>query len=463
MAVLRFVDSIQASPTVRLNLNDITTWAMGAETTFGIPPIRRTVSSSMLRDGDHVAASSYGNRELNLTLELGSGVADTAATQLQLLQRELDRERNILQYTAGGLSNTVFFRTFRTSPDNVRWDITRKQVKVTILAEPFALGLREDIAAITVRNDPTLTNGLFADLTGVKGDVETPLFIEYADGAAGLQRSGFAVGVRWGSSPYPNRFHQAESMGLAVPDTTVVADAAMSGGSKTRTTFTSSATHTPRLASNFPALTDPAGAENWGVYRVFARVAQTVATDVITMSVRSVGIDNRSVILQSQTQPQLVDLGTLDSTCGLSTVGGYAAAEYRIEDQAGLFLSAGRTSGTGSLDIDYLAFVPADECFGSWAAFTDVNATTDLGVIDGPNSSTYVATVITGATPGRSATRTSAITGRLPRVVPGNNRLVMVETTKGQAAPTSNLLTTSISMTCRYWPRYVSVARPATT
>jgi hypothetical protein len=158
-----------------------------------------------------------------------------------------------------------------------------------------------------------------------------------------------------------------------------------------------------------------------------------------------------------------VDLGTLDSTLGVSTVGGYAAAEYRIEDQATIVLAAGRTSGSGSLDIDYIAFVPADECFGSWEAFTDVSATTNLGVVDGPNSAAYIATALTGATPGRGAVNSSAITGRLPRVVPGNNRLVIVETTKGQTPPTSNLLTTTISMTCRYWPRYVSVARPATT
>jgi hypothetical protein len=445
-----------------LNLNDLSVWAMGGETNFGIPPIRRTVSSSMLRDGDHVAASSYGNRELNLTLELFSSTADTAAAQLQLLQRELDREKNILQYTPGGATNTVFFRTFRTSPDAVRWDPNRRQVKVTILAEPFALGLREDIAAITVRNNPTLTNGLFANLTSIKGDVETPLFIEYADGAGGLARSGFAVGVRWGSSPYPNHFHQAESMNLAA-DTTVVADAAMSGGSKTRTTFAGFPALTLRLSMNFPNATDPAGAENWGVYRIFARVAQTVAGDVITMAAAGGGAYNRAVQIKSQTQPQLVDLGTVDTTSGLPTFGGYAATEYRVSDQMGINIKAGRTSGSGNLDIDYVAFVPADECFGAWTAFADPLVTTDLGVIDGPNAAVYIAEALNGATPGRHGIRTTSIFGRLPIVRPGDNRLVIVESSQGQTPPTSNLLTTTISMTCRYWPRYVSIARPATT
>jgi hypothetical protein len=61
VALLRFVNSIQVSPVVRLDLNDRVTWGMGNETTFGMPEMRRAVTSSMLRDGDHVGATAYGN------------------------------------------------------------------------------------------------------------------------------------------------------------------------------------------------------------------------------------------------------------------------------------------------------------------------------------------------------------------------------------------------------------------
>lgn len=464
---LKFVDSIATSPTTRLDVNDGAILSASPETSFGVPPMRRSVSSTLLRNGDYVGATAYGNREVNLVLDLypaaNGGTSDNSASQVQAVQRELDRAGSILKYQAPGATNPVFFRTFRASPDAVRFDSARKQIRATVLAEPFAIGLREDLSPVTINNNPAAgSNGLFADLTGIKGDVETPLFIEYADGAAGLRRAGFAIGVRSGSSPYPNLFQQAESFTVAA-DTTVVADAAMSGGSKTRTTFAGFATNTPRLSSNFPKATDPAGAENWGVFRVFARVAQTVATDTITMAVRGgAGEQNRSVTLQQKTQPQLVDLGTLDSTAGLPTSGGYGA-EYRIADQMGIFVYAARTAGTGNLDIDYLVFVPADECFGAWKAFDDVLNTTDLGVIDGVQDSVYVAEVLTGATPGRHGLRTTSIAGSLPRVMPGNNRLVIVETTQSQAAPpTSNLLTTSISMTCRYWPLYLLV-RPVST
>ena len=463
-AVLRFVDSIQASPTVRLDLNLATAWKAQFEgTSFGMPPMKRSVTSSMLRDGDPPGETAYGNRELVLVLELRSTTDDAASTQLQLLHRELDRPTNLLQYTPDGVTNTVFFQTFRTSPDNIRFDVTRKQAQVTILAKPFALGIREDLGARTIENDPAAgSNGLFTDLTGIKGDVETPLFIEYADGGGGLTRSGFGVGVRSGPSPYPNRFYQAESMNQQT-DTTAGADVTMSGGNRSRCTFTTTATFTGRLSAGVPSLTVPAGAENWGVYRVFARVAQTVAGDVITMAVKvGSGSYNKAVQLKQQTQAQLVDLGVVDATAGLTTTGGFAAAEYRIESQDAMVVGAQRVSGSGSLDIDYLVFVPADECFGSWSAFANVASTSHLAVIDGPNDAVYIATALNGATPGRIRGPAVACTGRKPVVRPGDNRLVIVETNKGGSAPTTNSLTTSISMTIRYWPRYLLV-RPVGT
>ena len=464
MAVLRFVDSIQASPTVRLNLNDLSVWGMSNETSFGTPEMKRSVTSSMMRDGDYVGASAYGNRVLNLVLHLFHA-GDNAATQLQLLQRELDRPTNLLQYTPGGTTNTVFFRTFRTPPESVRWDIGLKQVRVQVLAEPFALGLREDIGPITVNNNPAAgSNGLFADLTGIKGDVETPLMIEYADGGGGLARNGFSIGVRSGPSPYPNRFLQAESMNQNT-DTSAVADAAFSGGNKSRCTFTTQQVLTTRISGKFPSATVPSGAENWGVYRVFARVAQTVAGDVMQMDLFIGNASTSVVTIKSQTAAQLVDLGTVDSTFGTPTAGGYAASEYRIEDQPSitgpLLVRAGRVSGSGSLDIDYVVFVPADECFGTWTYSSNVTSATHLSVVDAVSDSFYTATALSGATPGRlSHGFPVAITGRLPRVMPGNNRLVIVESSEFPGA--ANAITTSITATIRYWPRYL-LTRPLTT
>lgn len=463
MAVLRFVDSIQASPTVRLNLNDLTVWGMGAETSFGIPPMRRSVSGSLMRNDDFVGGSSYGNREIDLVLELRS-TGDAAATQLQALQRELDRPMNLLQYTPGGTTNTVFFRTFRTAPESVRWDITRKQVRVTLLAESMALGIREDIASVTVRNDPTLTNGLFMDITGIKGDVETPLFIEYTRGATYFQR-GLAVGVRpkGAAGAYPTIFRQAESLTMGT-DTTAGADATMSGGNRARCTF-ATATMQTRVSGKFPQSTEPAGAECLGAYRVFARVARTVAGSVINVRVGESLDSGANVVYEravalpvaASTSPSLMDLGVISIGDVFPASPGYDTVAYRAETLPTLLIEAERVSGTGSLDIDYVCLVPADYRYGTWGQVSTTLDASARAVVDGVNEVTYGGKAMTGATPGVFAeTSVTGLAGGYPTVMPGDNRLVIVD------PDYSNDLTVTNAVVLRYWPKYLLV-RPVGT
>lgn len=463
MAVLRFVDSIAASPTVRLDLNDRTAWGMGDETSFGIPPLRRSTSGSLTQNGEYVGGSAYGNRELNLVLHLFS-TGDTAATQLQALQRQLDLPTNLLQYTPGGVTNTVFFRTFRTSPDSVRFDPARKQVRVTVLAEPFALGIREDIASVTVRNDPTLTNGLFMDVTGIKGDVETPLFIEYTRGATYFQR-GLAVGVRpKGSlSAYPTIFRQAESLTMGT-NTTVTADATFSGSSKARCTF-GTATMLTRVSGKFPQSTEPAGAECLGAYRVFVRVVKTVGTDVMNMRVGA-SLDSASNIVYERavavpvaasTSPILMDLGVISIGDVFPASPGYDTTPYRAETLPTLLIEAERVSGTGNLDIDFVALVPADYRYGKWSTVSTTTDASARAVVDGVNEITYGGKALTGTTPGVFAeTSIAGLTGGYPTVMPGDNRLVIVD------PDYSNDLAATNAIVLRYWPKYL-LARPVST
>jgi hypothetical protein len=451
---LQFVDGITASPTILLDLDDGASWAVDAESTFHPPALRRSTAGSLLTDGEPVAASAYSNRELRLVLKLLTGNFDTDATQVQNLMRQLDKATNLLRYTPAGASTPVFFRVYRSSPDQVNWDRLERKCFVTVLAEPSGLGLREDIATgVTVNNNPAAgSNGLFLDLTDVKGDLETPLFIEYSDGSS-TARPGLAIGVRSGS-PYPTRFNQAESYPTLLLDTAVVADAAFSGGSKMRVPFGLGQTqHTTRFAGDFPSLTDPAGAENWGLFRVFARVAQTVAGDVITVGISG----STPVTLRSQTGAQVADLGVYDSRSGGPVNAGYTASPYRIENQRAISIQAGRASGSGALDFDYLIFLPADQRLGMWGLVT-VTSTSTLQVVDGVNQSVYLATALSGATPGRHAS-SMGIAGGFPAVRPGSNRLVFaqMETLSGTDA-----LATAFTLNIRYWPRYLYV-RPVST
>jgi len=464
VALLRFVDAISASPGVRLNLNDLSVWSMNPETSFGFPAMRRSMASSMLVDGEYVGASAYGNREITLVLNLHA-TADTAATQLQALIRELDRPMNLLQYTPGSVTNSVFFRTFRSSPDNIRFDPTLKQVRAQVLAEPFALGLRQDIASVIVRNDPALTNGLFMDLTGIKGDVETPLLMETTRGVTYFQR-GLAVGVRpkVGSLPYPNVFRQAESLTMGNA-TTVTADAAFSGGSKARCTF-SIATMLTRVSGVFPTATVPAGAENLGTYRVFVRVQKTVALDRVNMraglsldsATRTIYGLTFNIPSAAGTTSILMDLGIISIGDAFPDSPGYDTTLYRAETLPTLLIEAENLDApSGNLDIDYIALVPADYRFGSWSAVSSTLDANGRAVIDSVNEMVYGGKATTGATPGVFAETTpSSMTGAFPYVLPGDNRLVIVETNYSSDLAAQN------TITCRYWPRYLLV-RPVST
>lgn len=464
--VLRFVDSIQASPVVRLDLNTDDAWSANAETSFGAPPMRRSVTSSMMRDGEHIGADAYGNRELNLVLTLRSTTDDAAAAQMQLLHRELDRPVNLLQYTPPNTTNTVFFRTFRSSPDAVQYSETYKQVRVQVLAEPFALGLRQDITGVAVNNNPAAgSNGLFLDLTGIKGDVETPLLLETTRGATYFQR-GIALGVRpkVGSLPYPTIFRQAEALTLA-NSTTVVADAAFSGGSKARCTFGIGNMLT-RASGKFPTGTEPAGAENLGTYRVFVRVQKTVAIDNVSMRV-GLSLDSGTKVVYGLTVPVpsgagtsavLMDLGVVSIGDAFPESPGYDTVQYRAETLPTLLVEASNADApSGNLDIDYVALLPADYRFGVWSAVSTTTDAAARAVIDSVNEIAYGGKALTGATPGVFAETTpAAFTGSFPYVMPGDNRLVLVETGYSSDLAAAN------TITCRYWPRYLLV-RPVST
>jgi hypothetical protein len=134
---LKFVDSIASSPTTRLDLNDRTTWRLHTEgTQFSPPPLDQAVASTLLADGAVIPASAYGLRTIQLMLSVNAASADATATQLQTFYRELNRPTNFLQWQQE-TTNPVFFRTFRTSADEVqdlgKIDGTRKLLSVAFL------------------------------------------------------------------------------------------------------------------------------------------------------------------------------------------------------------------------------------------------------------------------------------------------------------------------------------------
>ncbi|MGX4657109.1 carbohydrate binding domain-containing protein [Micromonospora sp. SCSIO 07396] len=163
MDVVQFVDSVSGSPTVRLDLNNEAPWGCtGVD--LSPPQLKSAYSSTLLVDGERMTAAAYANRTLTLSLEVIAG-QDASATALQALWRELDRTTNVVRYQPDGASAPVFFRTIRSSDTRVRdypggGPTALRTLEVQVKAEPFAVGLRETLASVTVGNDPTETSEL---------------------------------------------------------------------------------------------------------------------------------------------------------------------------------------------------------------------------------------------------------------------------------------------------------------
>jgi hypothetical protein len=461
-SVLRFVDSVSSTPTVRLNLNDWSIWRLLVEgTEFPPPPLRRAVAQTLLSDGGTIPSAAYDMRVIRLNLYV-RGTADNVATQVQNLMRELDRPNNVLQWQQE-TTQPVFFRTFRTSADSVvdhgPIDGTGKRLEVELLAEPFAYGLREDpVVAQTVNFNPAAgSNGGFFDIAAasIKGDVETPVKMTFPAALTGQS----LLSVRRRGTPSGTPFLlQAESMTPSTDTSTQANDAAFSGSGNnwTRTTFATVATLAGRLSiTTFPA---SPSVDVRGTYRVFGRMRHTVSGDTIKVRVQiapaQIPTSEGTVTLPAGTGIAMVDLGLCSIPASpdpvIDMVTGTEIAAVGTEVQ----LLASRT-GSGNLDVDFLLFVPADDrlAFLDWGSFTPA---TDW-VLDGFNEVVYGRDAS-----GRVETTGSTATyiGGAPMLTPNRDHRIFWIYDVEPASPTTIGTTTSISLS--YWPRYLAI-RPAST
>lgn len=463
MAVtLQFVDKIDASPTVRLDLNAGVWSPMLEGTDFGFPELERAVVSTLLQDGARIPASAYGLRTLTLRLLIDASTADAAATAEQNLYRELNRANNILKFQPSTTA-PVFFRTFRCSPSSVQviTEGAKKYVTVPIMAEPFAYGLKVTLGPYTVNQDPAnATNPTYVDIpaASVTGDVETPALIRFTDYLAVSEMSLTAIRRR-GTPSSAITLRQAEAL-TAGTDTSVQAnDAAFSGAGSNymRCTF-ATATKVTRLSGLFPGDTAAQPIDHRGTYRCYARVRASTSTAStftaqLSWAVNTQLFGDTTTFSTSSTNFRLIDLGLVSFPSGNDPVyDGYTNTELKAE-QSTIRMLAGRTSGTASLDIDYLQFIPADEelCTVKWAS--------DAGrpVLDGPNDTVY-SYESTGGLDYVQTGDPSARVGCIPQLAPNQvNRLFFVR--KVDTA-WSHLIADTAVFEVRFWPRYLHV-RPS--
>ena len=474
---LAFVDSVAASPTIRLSVHSgpAGPWTLRAGSRFDPPPLRRATPQSLLTDGAVPTSAAYDNRVISLRLQLHTRgtqmVADPAATQLQLLMRELDRPTNLLMLKAG-TSAPVFFRTFRSGPDAIDWDPVNREASMSILAEPFALGLEETLSGVVVTNDPAAgSNGLFLDITSPKGDVETPLFLTVSNGVVGTGRRRSAISLRRRGTPSATPlFLQAESMTLASNVTLPGTDATMSGGgsSYARISYSGSTALIQRLstATRFPS---SASTDARGIYRVFARIRQNTGADVHTMRLRWGGADvqitNTTVAVPVDTGPsaptiKMIDLGIVQIPAGADPVERGLSGVELVTEGVFLAVDAGRTSGSGTLDVDYLLLLPVDDrtMYVDWPASATV---TDFVVHGGAQPEVYARNASAQIT----STQAITIAGTGLMITPNVTNRVFFHRDVGtgtSVAGTGDSVSATTTLTPSYYPRYLGGFRPAT-
>lgn len=399
-----------------------------------------------MRDGLNVSSSLYAARLVTLVLEVRTTTSqDNNATQMQLLARELDRAGNFLKYQPNGLTKPVFFVVLRSDISNVQ-DVpaqaAMREVTVDLLCEPFALGLREDIASANVANAATGTDLVLA-VTGIIGDVVAPAVV-WTDSSLTLSTVALSNSLK-----APVLLEAEVDTTTSATVSNVTADATYSNSAGKRWTPAASGS----LYTVFVALTIPAGIPA-GNYKVYARVKKSVAGDTWIAQVQADSASSNAddFTLAASTEFQMVDMGYLNLS---SVKPGHAAAELPLSAQQ-LTFQVGRPSGSGTLDLDFLALVPADN---STAHVAFPSYASKAWVADAVSDDVYLTTAggpfAGGAelAQGWGFTRSGALVSLSPGVT---NYLCLVRL--GDGIPVS----TTTGLNLSYWPAYLRI-RPSAT
>lgn len=483
MSTWQFVDSIAASPTVRLDLNSRSGGLMLAEDPDVSPPRTRTASvASMLADGELIPARAFVNRTIRMTLQLVDHTTkDLAAAKLQALARELTRQPgNFLRVTVA--TNAMFFRTL-PAPDaayNLLLNAAEwGNATIEIPCEPFGYGLKETLTGVTVTNNPAAgSNGMFFDIASPKGDVECPLDLTIANGSTGLGAVGRAVSLfsvrRRGTPSATPIFLQAEAMTTGSNAAVQPNSASMSGSGSNYVQVASGASTMATRLSTTTRFPTTASVDARGTYRVLARVRQSATVDVWDMRLQygttNVVITNDTVRLPTPASAanfHYVDLTPgqqlMQIPIGVDPVyDGLSGVELPAEGNF-LGVQIQHISGAGTLDVDVLLFPPADDRLGyvKWPEVQNFSSDT-FTVSGGPRPTVFCRNTAGDVSPVQPMENPG---GGL-MITPGRSNRIFFIRDVGTGTATSgggDSITASQFITASYYPRYLFPLRPAST
>jgi hypothetical protein len=478
MTTWQFVaDMVTNTPTVLLDLN-VSPLNVASYDLSPSDYAKGYAGGSML-NGQRVVFQAAQNRMLSLSLQVVSTTSAGFAGAIESLGRQLATD-NILKYQPNNTVAPVFFRTL-ANPGYaaevrgvLRCAVQYQVVTLTIEAEFAAYGPRVEAvnSPFTVSNDPAAgSNGCFFDVTSVQGDTPTPLLIHATSTGVTGTPSGFMqkwthLGVRRRGTPsaYSNVL-QGETLTPA-NGAAITADATMSGGSKSRVTF-STTTNLLRGSNAFPS-DGVARIDVRGEYRVYGRFAKTVAGDNITVQLgygasSSTVVFNDTVTLPGTVGPYWVDLGKVPIPAFSDPVEfGFSGVNTKVR-MTFVGLWAARLAGSGSLDIDVLYFVPADDLtliakFPATDTTYAIDGTTDEGGAVYALTST-LDEITTTATPCQMVAG-----GGFPEVIPGQtNRVHLIRHVDPTGAAMTGAPADPIGSTTTihvyYWPRWRELTR----
>lgn len=427
-----------------------------------------------MTDGALQNRSKATNRVLRIPLQVVSTTAAGFSQAIEDLGEQLARD-NILRVQFSNSASPIFFRTFAnpkyaTQIKGVLSCAVQYQlITLEIIASPNGYGPRVTAGTFTVANDPeAATNPCRFDVSSVQGDQPTPLLLHATSTAvtgtpSGLVNKWVHIGMRRRGTPsnYVNHI-QAEDMTQGTGAVATV-DATMSGGDKSRIGFGTPG-NTLRLSDTFPG-NGTATVEARGLYRVYGRMSKTVAGDNINVTLGYGASSAAAIFNETKTLPAgiagpyLVDLGKVPVPAWSDPVRhGYSGVLTKVVlPFVGLW--AARVGGSGSLDVDYLYFVPADDLtiiarFPSTDTLYAIDGTTDEGgacyampaTLDEITTTAGPVQIVGG--------------GGFPEVAPGQtNRLHIMRQVDPSGANLDNLTSTT-TWVAYYWPQWRELTRP---
>jgi hypothetical protein len=488
--ILRFVNSIAASPTIDLDLHNENPFTVDADDfSIGAP----TLTADPLSIG-----VKWGYRTLTLSPKVwGSNTVALAA--YQALAKQVTQD-NLLMLQWDGDSPPVFFKTYKTQPGELDMSnvftaegVSFYKLTVTLTADHAAYGLPET-NTFTISNDPASgANKCFYQWpVPVKGDLPTPLYLEAATSDVRGQNRLLASQALLGATQTGPVVVQANTLthnvagivGTGAPVGTLVdntGDTAMSGGNYTR--YTSSISDGPGTALLYGSnLLAPLV----GDYRIFMRGRASHVSDGWSFN----------IVQLSGTSVSYATYAGVTAVCNGPTVGPHwfdMQSIFRFPygappvDPIGVFDTAytspglsfaivlqGRGASAHTFDIDCLLFIPvgldqAVETRYSTTAFDKSGQLTTAKVAwNGASDTRYL---IDGSG-NYSPSIAPKAEGGLPTLVPGMDNSIHYlqhvgtgynDPRTGVTTGTNDVLTNSTVLTWKYWPRYAWLRSGAAT